>query len=747
MSSEAPAQGSATASIRKGGFEARPGDLWGGLAAMLVAFPSSIAFGVVIFTAASPSLAGAGALAGIIGAAALGIVAPLIGRNPGFITAPCAPAAAIMSGLAAHLALGGEISTSRILTLLGLTALLSATLQIAYGALRFGRLIKFIPYQVANGYLSGVAVIIAAAQIPKLLGVRGPTPLSDMLMTPRSWNWIAIVVGLVTIVAMSVAARVTKAVPPVLIGLLSGITAYFLLAIANPELGRLEGNALVIGPVQTAGSLLDTFRLRVASLSAIHLADLALIMGPALTLSVLLSFDTLKTGVVLDALTRTRHNSNRELIGQGVANAVSFMTGGVPGSGTTGPTLINVTSGGRTPWSGVIEGLLVLGGFLLFGRLMAWLPMPALAGILLVVAWRMFDFNMFRLLLTPGARLDFVVISAVIIVAAAVGLIQASVVGVCLAILLFIRNQIRGSVIVRKVGLRQMRSKRRRSAEETHILDQGGEDGLFVQLKGDLFFGTTDQLLTELEDDLGKRRFILLDFRRVESMDYTAAHLLTQMQQRLVERGGQLLFSGMPSTLPTRQDIEDYLRHLGIVATGSMSVFETRDSALEWMEERILGSSGWTPAESKPPLTLREIGAFRDLDEDALRLLQSAVRTQSLSAGAKAFVIGDSGDEIFFVRSGRVHILLPLEGGKRHHLATISRGEFFGEMAFLDQQKRSADAEAATRTELFVLARTSFNELARRHETLAGPLFEHLALAIAQRLRVTDGELSALEER
>ena len=147
-------------------FHAHTGDLWGGLAAMLVVLPSSIAFGVVILTAASPQLASAGAMAGIIGAAALGLVAPLVGRNGGFISAPCAPAAAVMSGLATDLVQRHGLPIARVLALLALTALLSALLQIAYGAVRAGKVIKYIPYQVVSGYMSGVAVIIAAAQIP-----------------------------------------------------------------------------------------------------------------------------------------------------------------------------------------------------------------------------------------------------------------------------------------------------------------------------------------------------------------------------------------------------------------------------------------------------------------------------------------------------------------------------------------------------------------------------------------------------
>jgi SulP family sulfate permease len=715
---------------------------------MLVALPSSIAFGVVMLTAASPQLASAGAMAGIIGAAAIGIVAPLVGRNGGFISAPCAPAAAVMSGLAAELAQRNGFPIARVLALLALTALLSALLQIVYGAVRAGKVIKYIPYQVVSGYMSGVAVIIAAAQIPKLLGVQGVgNPLLAMVSV-QEWKWPGVIVGIVAIVTMALSPRLTRAVPGAIVGLGSALATYGVLALIRPELRQLDGNSLVIGPIRAAGSFLGAVSGRASLLFTVSPADVAVVASTALTLSILLSIDTLKTGVVLDAMTRSRHNSNRELVAQGVGNLGSFFIGGMPGAGTMGPTLVNVTSGGRTAWSGVTEGALVLVGFLLFGRFMAWVPIAALAGILLVIAWRMFDFHMFRLLLRPSTRLDFVVIAAVVIVAEAVGLIQASVVGVCLAILLFIRNQIRGSVILRKLDLRQTRSKWHRSLEEMAILEEHGHQAMLVQLKDDLFFGTTDQLFTELERDLKERTLILFDFRRVQSMDYTAAQLFLQMQQRLRERGGHLLFSGMPSSLPNRSDIARYMEQLGL--TGSeerIRIFDTRDSALEWVEEQILAGAGWAPTESKPAIPLEEVGVFRELSALTLRELQPFMRQISVPAGARVFSAGDGGDEIYFVRRGRIDILLPLEAGKRHHLATFGRGEFFGEMAFLDQGLRSADAEAATASELFVLSRQAFDALAHKNQELAASVFEQLALAIAHRLRVTDAEVTALEER
>ena len=723
------------------------GDLWGGLASMLVALPSAIAFGVLIYTAIGPGYAGQGALAGILGAAALGIVAPLVSRNGGFITAPCAPAAAVMSALAAQLAASGQLTVERITMLLALTALLSSLFQIGYGLVRAGRLIKFIPYQVVSGYLSGVAVIIALGQLPNLLGLPKTVSLGHGLLSPALWNWTGITVGMVTIVAMVVAPRLTQKVPGAILGLLAGIAAYFALAFFNHDLLQLDSNSLVIGPIEASGSIVAAITASASSLLLVRPADVGVIFVSALTLSVLLSIDTLKTGVVLDALALRRSDSNRELIGQGTANAASFFVGGMPGAGTMGATLVNFTSGGRTLWSGVTEGVLVVLAFVLLGRLIAWVPLGALAGLLLVVAWRMFDHGMFRLALQRSTRIDFVVIITVVGVAQ-IGLIAASAVGIGLAILLFIRDQIRGSVIINKVDLHVARSKRRRRFAETEILDQHGDEAAVAQLQGNLFFGTTDQLFSELEQDLAKRRYLLLDLRRVQSMDFTAAHLFEQMRERLHERGGELLFSGMPSSLPTRQDIEQYMKQLGLKSSrDGIRIFDTRDSALEWMEGRILEAAGWTAAEDEQPLTLSEIEFFSELDAATIAELASTVREISIPALGRICSRGDTGDEIFFVRRGRANALLPLEGGKRHHLATFCQGDFFGEMAFLDREPRSADISAVTATDLYALSRERFDALVKTNSALGGRVFEQLAYAVSKRLRMADAELRALEER
>lgn len=727
-------------------------DLWGGLAAMLVALPSAVAFGVLVYSALGNEYVGEGAMAGMIGAATLGIVAPIFGRTRGLISAPCAPAAAVLSALVVGLLAGDAngLNPADILPLMALTVLFSAVLQVLYGVIGGGRLIKFVPYTVVSGYLSGVGVIIALGQIPKLFGLPKGTPLLSGLISPGLWRWQSLVVGLITVAVMVATPRITRKVPAAILGLLGGILSYFLLGLFSSGLLTMQDNPFIIGPIHASGSFFDAVSSRIASFLSMDLMSLRIILVPALTLSVLLSIDTLKTCVVLDALTRSRHKSDRELIGQGIGNLVTFLAGGIPGAGTMGPTLINVTSGGRTPRSGVIEGVLVVMTLFLLGRLFAWVPIGALAGILLVIAYRMFDWrNMLRLLRYPAGRLDFAVIAFVIIVAVTVDLIAASGVGIALAILLFIRDQIKGTVIRRKRSLDQVSSKTSRLEAEREVLNKHGNEAVFCELQGNLFFGTTDQLFTQLETDLRTKRYILLDMRRVQSMDYTAAHLFEQMQAQLEERGGRLLFTSMAAGLHDQLDFERYLAQMGVVREGGGGVMisETLDSALEWMEDHILEAYNMLQEDSAQPLQLKDFELFRQFDEKMISELASCVTELSVTQGRKVVSQGDPGDKIYLVRRGSVRILLPLKGGTPYHLATIGQGDFFGEISFIDGSIRSADVEAKVPTDLYVLSRSRLNEQSHSNPVFGVQVFARLALAIAKRLRHTDAELQALEER
>ena len=720
------------------------GDLWGGIAATLVALPAAVAFGVAVYgPVAGP---GAGALAGLLGATALGITAPLLGGTPRLVSAPCAPAVAVMSAFGAAMLKAHPGDPGRVLVLMALVGLFAGALQIGFGLVRAGTIIKYIPYPVVTGYLSGVGVVIFLKQLPSVLGLPAGMTAGKGVLTPSAWQIPAIVVAVTTIAVMVLAPKVTKAVPPAILGLVGGILAYVGLALAKPELRVLAKNTLVIGPLGGDGaSFVDALRGRVAGLGSLHASDVGAVVGPALTLAVLLSLDTLKTCVVVDAMTGTRHESNRELFGQGCANTLSAVMGGMPGAGTSGPTLVALASGARTRWAAVLEGAAVLLAFLFLGRVVAWAPLAALSGILVVVAFRMFDWGVFRWALRKSTALDLVVVVAVIGVAVFVDLISASAVGVALSILLFIRNESRGAVIRRKLTGSQILSKRRRLPEQVDVLTTFGGETLVVQLEGSLFFGTTDQLRAQLQPDLAKQRTIIVDMRRVDTVDMTAVHILEQMRAQLRDRGATMVFCNLPRTFSGGRDALAYLTEVGLFAPGEKdAVFDQLSDALAWAEERILAEHGTAPG-SERPLEIMDMPMFQGRKPETVKHFLDCVEERHVPTGDFVFRHGETTDEIFFVRVGSVRISLPI-GERRLHVASFGQGDFFGEIAFLDGGARTADAIAETETYLYAISRAKFDQVAAQHPRLGQALFAGLARALALRLRHADREITTLEE-
>ena len=724
------------------------GDAWGGMAAMLVALPSAIAFGVAVYAPLGPAFVGAGALAGVLGTVALGLLAPALGGAPRLISAPCAPAAAVMAALCAGLLEGGA-TAERVIVSLALVGFFSGVLQTVYGALGGGRIIKYIPYPVVTGYMSGVGLLIIIKQIGPFLGLAKGASAFIGLLSPGAWQWPAVFVALCTASAMAAAPRLTNRIPAAILGLAAGLAAHLAAGLIRPQLLSLDCNPFIIGVISTSpGVILKGIVSNFSSLRHMRPHEIYALAGPALTLSVLLSIDTLKTCVVTDSIVRTRHNSNRELTGQGAGNMASALLGGMPGAGTLGATMVSLASGGKTRGAGILEGSFALVTALALGGAIGRIPLAALAGILTVVAARMIDRYSVRLALRSSTILDFAVILSVAGTALAVDLIAAAGVGIALSILLYIREQMRSNVIRRKATGAEISSKQQRLPAERAALAARGAETLVVELQGSLFFGTTDQFFSEIESDLRSCRRLILDMRRVTSVDLTAVHMLEQVGQMLAERGGSLVFSHLPLSLPTGQDLQAYFKHLRLThREGGGLVFETLHDALEWAEDRALEESGLERPAAGELLDLSQIDFLREIDPASLAGLRGAFLEREVEAGKSIFIRKGKGEELFLIRRGRVRIVLPLKETHRpHHLAVFGPGDFFGEVAFLARSPRTADAIALTDTDLYVIGRDAFDEISSRNPAVGAAFYQRLAGVEALRLRDTDRELRRLQD-
>ena len=723
------------------------GDFWGGMAAMLVALPAAVAFGVTVYAAISPHYAAFGALAGILGATALGLIAPTFGGTDRLISAPCAPAAAVLAAFAIQL-IGQGTAAATVVLLMTVLGLLAGLIQMLIGFLGVGRLIKYIPYPVVSGYLSGVGLILIGSQLPKFAGAPLGISWFEVLTTPQHWDWRGLVIGGVTACAMLLAPRLTRALPGTIAGILGGVASYAAIAVIDPSLLQLDGNPLVIGPLGATGEgYVDLISSRWTQIGELKLAQVAALLGNALTLAALLSIDTLKTCVVLDQMTRTRHDPDRELSAQGVANVVASAIGGIPGAGTMGANLVNLSSGAKTRISGVVEGVMTLVVALLLGAFVAWIPIATLSGVLIVVGLRMIDTDPLRFLESRSTVLDFSVVLVVIGVALFVGLIAASAVGVVLSIILFLREQVGGNVVRRRSFVGQRSSTWYRPEVEMRLLEQRGNSAVIFELQGSLFFGTTHQLYLTLEPELSTTDYLILDLQRVQSVDVTAAHMLNLVRDALAERNVPLLLSNVREALPNGRNLREFLELAGLTSDREkVIIVPTLEAAIEWVEDRLLGDLVKDDADL-PPLELHEIELFTGSKPDTLDDLRGCMETRSCKAGENIYLRGEANTNLYLIRSGEVHIMGCVGDSSRPcRIATYGPSEFFGGLAFLDHQPRSNDAVASRDSELYVLTLEKFNDLAEAHKRIAFVLVSQLARTLAIRLRHTDDELTLLQE-
>jgi SulP family sulfate permease len=350
-----------------------------------------------------------------------------------------------------------------------------------------------------------------------------------------------------------------------------------------------------------------------------------------------------------------------------------------------------------------------------------------------------------RLLRSRSTILDFAVIVAVVITALRGNLIDASLMGIRLAILLFLYEQINGAVVRSKTYGNQTFSKQVRLPEEMAVLERRGDSCVILELQGSLFFGTSDRLYTTIEPELKNRRYAIVDLGRVRSIDYTAARLLGQIGGLLGQHGGELILTQSRRKAPGGQDLERYLRGTGLAGSAPLVFFDMLNDAQEYVEERILDEARLERSEQQL-LNLREVALFRGRKTETIAALEQCLDHRKLAAGERIFAKGDSGDELFIIRRGSVRIVLPLGGQQKLHLATFGRGDFFGEMAFLDREPRSADAVALSESDLYVLSRDRFDALSADHRLLGMNLLEGLARTLAYRLRRANKELLAFHE-
>jgi SulP family sulfate permease len=585
------------------------------------------------------------------------------------------------------------------------------------------------------------------SQLPKWLATPKGMNWWHSLMAPEAWQLTSLTTGAATALAMVYAPKVTTKIPAVIVGLGAGIVTYWLLGwLVQPSLLNLDGNPFIIGRLSAdLDGLMQAVTGPWTSILGSAMPHWEQVLVPAITLAVLLSIDTLKTCLVLDALTGSRHNSNKELIGQGLGNLASTLLGGAPGAGTMGATLVNKASGGTTFMSGVFQGLWAMVAVALLTPLIAWVPVASLAALLVVIGYRMIDWHSLSLLKSRDTALEFLVILSVVVVANTVSLIAASGLGVGLAILMFISEQVHASNIRRVTYGHQTFSKRVRTHAERAVLEQEGAATSIIELQGSLFFGTTDRLLQALDPHLKTAQNLVLDFHRVQSLDFTAGHMLERVEKQMKERGAHLILSRMPSKTVTGKDLQTYIGSLGLQNSDTTHMFNDFSDALQWVEDQIIDRHRAALHEDTV-MALEEFELFAGMKPSDLALLKTVASEEIYQKDDRIIETGAPGRGLFLIAQGQVKISLRLANGQTHHVTTLGRGQIFGEMSFLDDARYSADGHASEHTELIVIEKQQFMQTVEQHPAIFATMLQRIGLGLAARLRHTNDELRNLVE-
>ena len=502
------------------------GDLTGGVTAAVVALPLALAFG-------NAALGPGGAIYGLYGAIITGFFAALFGGTPAQVSGPTGPMSVTVAGVVSSLAAVGasrELSQGDMLAMVMAAVVLGGLLQILMGVLRLGRYITLVPYSVVSGFMSGIGVIILCLQIGPLLGISsqgGVVSSLQMVSSNFTPNPAAVAVGIATLVVVFAAPRrVTKVIPSPLLGLLL-ITplALWLFPEDLPRIGSIPEGGL--------------------SFSAPNWSNhLPLLLKAGLVLAVLGAIDSLLTSLVADNISQTRHRSDRELVGQGIANSISGLFSGLPGAGATMRTVINIRSGGRTPLSGMTHSVVLLVLLLGAGPLAEGIPTALLAGILIKVGLDIIDWGF----LLRAHRLSFktaMVMWGVLLMTVFWDLIGAVLVGMFVANLLTIESLTNHQLGNMNTGTGHL------TTQEQGLMKRCGDDLILFRMQGPLSFGAAKGI-SERMMLVRQYKVLLLDITDVPHLGVTASLAIERMVKEAERQQRRVLVTGASGKVKQR---------------------------------------------------------------------------------------------------------------------------------------------------------------------------------------------------
>ena len=483
-------------------------DVIAGVIVAVIALPLSIALAIA---------SGVEPACGIYTAIAAGFIVSFLGGSRAQIAGPTAAFATVVAGIVATEGMGG----------LFIATILAGIFLILMGVFKLGALIKYIPATITTGFTAGIAVTIFIGQIKDFLGLtyaQGVKPIEAIEKIEANIDAIgtfspaALIVGFISLAILIIYPRFEKRIPPSLIAVVVG-------ALLVKFIPSLDNGVYTIGDLYNIPMGLPKVDFSSFDFSISKIIDL---LPNAFTIAILAAIESLLSCVVADNMLNSKHNSNAELVAQGVANIGSVMFGGIPATGAIARTAANIKNGGKTPIAGMVHSIILLLVLLLLMPYASLIPMPTIAAILFVVAYNMSEWRQFKNIIATSPKSDISVLILTFLLTVVFDLVVAIGVGLGLAIILFM--------------------KRMSDQTDVSVWEDDIEDGIKLpdglkvfEVNGPLFFGSADKILNIILDK--ETKVIIVRMRGVNALDATAMNSLDSLYKRCTKKDIKIIFS------------------------------------------------------------------------------------------------------------------------------------------------------------------------------------------------------------
>jgi SulP family sulfate permease len=721
-------------------------DLAAGSVSALVTLSYSVSYAALIFS--EPTLEpflSAGLHVALLAASLVALLVAISSSIPFAIAGPDSNATAILAVMATSLTgvlaargISGHRAATAVVLMLATSAIATGLLILLLGVLRWGRMVRLLPYPVSGGFLAGSGFLIVSGAFKVLTG----EPLGW-----GSWHALSETAGLAWVIALGVAA-VLLLVPRIyrhfllLPGVIVAGFVFFYLGLwllgETVEAARAQG--LLMKPVEEGGLGWPWW-------SAPHVPWSALLAEwkNFLAMVVVVIVTMLLNAAGLELATHREVDLDRELRANGLANLASGLAGGMVGYLSVSRSLLNFHAGAASRAAGIWTAALCAAVAFLFTSIVSYAPRPVLAGLLIYLGFALLREWLWDAFFKLPLR-EYLLIVAILVLIATQGIIMGVGFGLLVASIFFAYSYSRANYIRHNLSTSTHRSNKERSLEETAALRDLGSAARALCLQGYLFFALASSLVETCRDLIVREgvHYLLLDFRMVQGLDASAALGFAKLHQLCARNRVTLVLSGL------RPELHTVLRQMRFLPHPEIHVVADLDRGLEWIEDRVLGTAAAEGTGSPvgamgpvPEVDLRRLlGAH--FDEDALAVLLELCETVELPPDATLIRRGDPGDALYFIERGEVAVLVPLGNGTRKRVRALAPGTIVGEMALYSGQPRSADVVAETACRVRRLSAERFARLQLEHPMVAAQFHQFVVKLLSERLTAVNDEIRAL---